>query len=786
MTEALTPATAAAQRWRDPALPVADRVADLLSRMTPEEKAGQLAGFWAMPAEPGEPVAPMEDDSHESAPALDDLLPHGLGQLTRVFGTAPVTAAEGAARLRDLQRRVAAANRFGIPAIAHEECLNGFMTWGATVFPSPPAWGATFDPELVGEMAAAIGASMRAAGVHQGLAPVLDVVRDARWGRTEECIGEDPQLVAVLGTAYVRGLERSGIAATPKHFAGYSASRAGRNMAPTPVGPREFADVIVEPFVMALREGGARSVMHSYTDVDGVPAAADGRLLTDLLRGELGFTGAVVSDYFGISFLESRHRVAGSRGEAGELALRAGIDIELPTVRCYGEALLERVRRGDVPGELLDRAAARVLTLKAGLGLLDEPSGEGATPDGPRPDGDGPAPAPLDLDPPAHRDLARRVAEESVVLLANDGTLPLAGGRDVVLTGPLADDPAAMLGCYTFPAHVGRHRPELPLGVEIPTLVGALRAELPDLTVVPSGDVLAASDADIAAAAAAARDAGAAVVALGDRAGLFGRGTSGEGCDAETLALPGRQRDLADAVLATGTPTVLVLMSGRPYAIEDLAERAAAVVQAFFPGEEGAGAVAGVLSGRVEPSGRMPISVPRRASGPPVTYLRSKMDGPHDWSAVSPAPLFPFGHGLTWTRFEYSDLRVDERARTDGSVTVRAVVRNTGDRPGTEVVQLYLADPVASVVRPARSLAGWARIRLEPGGAARVAFTVHADRTAFTGADLRRIVEPGAIEVMVGGSSEDLPLRGAFTLDGPVRALGADRVLTVPAEVVPA
>lgn len=782
MTEALTPAAASAERWRDPALPVADRVADLLSRMTPEEKAGQLAGFWAMPAEPGEPVAPMEDDSNEPAPVLDDLLPHGLGQLTRVFGTAPVTAADGAARLRDLQRRVAAANRFGIPAIAHEECLNGFMTWGATVFPSPPAWGATFDPGLVGEMAAAIGESMRAAGVHQGLAPVLDVVRDARWGRTEECIGEDPQLVAVLGTAYVRGLERSGIAATPKHFAGYSASRAARNMAPAPLGPRELADVILEPFVMALRDGGARSIMHSYTDVDGVPAAADARLLTDLLRGELGFTGAVVSDYFGISFLESRHRVAGSRGEAGALALRAGVDVELPTVRCFGEPLLELVRRGDVPEELLDRAAARVLALKAGLGLLDAPSGAGATPDGAPPGGA--ANPDLDLDPPAHRALARRLAEESVVLLANDGTLPLAPTARVALTGPLADDPAGMLGCYTFPAHVGRHRPDLPLGVDVPTLADVLRGELPGVAVAPSADVLVTED-DIAAAVAAARGADVAVVALGDRAGLFGRGTSGEGCDVETLAPPGRQRDLAEAVLGTGTPTVLVLLSGRPYAIEDLADRAAAVVQAFFPGEEGAGAVAGVLTGRVEPSGRMPISVPRRASGPPVSYLRSAMDGPHDWSAVSPAPLFPFGHGLTWTRFAYADLRVDERARTDGSVTVEAVVRNVGDRPGTEVVQLYLADPVASVVRPSRLLAGWARVRLEPGDAARVAFTVHADRTSFTGPDLRRIVEPGAIEVMVGGSSEDLPLRGAFTLDGPVRVLGADRVLDVPAEVTP-
>ncbi|MGP4025431.1 beta-glucosidase family protein [Actinomadura sp. 3N407] len=770
MTEAVPAASATREPWRDRGLPVAERVADLLARMTPEEKAGQLAGYWALPAEPGGPVAPMEDDSHENAPSLDEILDRGLGQLTRVFGTAPVPAAEGAARLRELQRRVAAGNRFGIPAIAHEECLNGFMTWGATVFPSPPAWGASFDADLVGAMAAAIGGSLRAAGVHQGLAPVLDVVRDARWGRTEECIGEDPYLVSVLGTAYVQGLERSGVVSTLKHFAGYSASRAGRNMAPTPIGPREFADVLVEPFVMALRDGGARSVMHSYTDVDGMPAAADERLLTGLLRDRLGLEGIVVADYFGISFLETRHHVAGSRGEAAALALRAGVDMELPTVRCYGTPLIEKIREGAVPEELLDRAAARVLTLKAEIGLLDGVPG----------DGDGEA---LDFDPPEHRALARRLAEESVVLLANDGTLPLRSGAGVVLAGPLADDPFAMMGCYTFPSHVGRQHPELPLGVEIPTLAEALHAELPDVRVAGSKDVLVTDDADIQAAVAAARDAELCVLALGDRAGLFGRGTSGEGCDAETLALPGRQAELAAAVIDTGTPTVIVLLTGRPYALEGIADRAAAVVQAFFPGEEGGRAVAGVLSGRVEPSGRMPISVPRRGSGPPVTYLRSKMDGGHDWSEVDPVPLYPFGHGLTWTTFEYGALRVDESAATDGSVTVSAVVRNTGDHAGTEVVQLYLSDPVASVVRPGRWLAGWARVRLEPGDAARIEFDVHADRTSFTGPDLRRIVEPGEIEVSVGPSSAVVPLRGSFTLEGPVRVLDADRVLTVPVEV---
>jgi beta-xylosidase len=273
------------------------------------------------------------------------------------------------------------------------------------------------------------------------------------------------------------------------------------------------------------------------------------------------------------------------------------------------------------------------------------------------------------------------------------------------------------------------------------------------------------------------------VLALGDRAGIFGHGTSGEGCDAETLALPGRQRELAEAVLATGTPTVVVLLTGRPYALGGIADRAAAVVQGFFPGEEGGTAVAGILSGRLEPSGRLPVSVPRGPGGQPGTYLRARAGASSSWSAVDPEPLFAFGHGLTWTRFGYEDLEVDASAPTDGEVGVVVTVRNLGERAGTEVVQLYLSDPVASVVRPVRWLAGWARVRLEPGGAARVSFAVHADRTSFTGLDLQRIVEPGTIEVAVGSSSQELPLTGSFTLTGPERVLGPGRVLTVPVTV---
>ena len=415
--------TATAEIWRDPARPAAERVEDLLGRMTLEEKVAQLTSIWVDDQPRDANVAPMQGEMTVTPLPLAELIRDGLGQVTRVFGTRPLPPAAALSTLRELQAQIAGASRFGIPAVAHEECLTGFAAWTATVFPTPLAWGASFDPDLVHEMAGAIGASMRSVGVHQGLAPVLDVARDMRWGRTEETIGEDPYLVGSIGTAYVRGLQSAGIEATLKHFAGYSASRTGRNMAPVSMGPREFADVMLVPFEMALRLGGARSVMPSYTDVDGVPVSGDRWLLTRLLRDELGFDGVVVSDYFAISFLQTQHGVAGTPAQAAALALDAGVDVELPSVRCYGPELTGAVRDGLVPAELVDRAAARVLRQKCDLGLLDpgwSPAGSLADPG-----------APVDLDPPAHRALARRLAEESVVLLANEGRRgPAAAGRE--------------------------------------------------------------------------------------------------------------------------------------------------------------------------------------------------------------------------------------------------------------------------------------------------------------------------------------------------------------------
>lgn len=766
--------------WRDPARPASERVSALLARMSLEEKVAQLYSVWVgVDPDGGSNVAPHQHELVDPTLDLDTLSRSGLGQLTRPFGTAPVDPTDGAKALARLQADIVAASRFGIPALVHEECLTGFMAWQATIYPTPLAWGASFDPALVEQMAGQIGAAMRAVGVHQGLAPVLDVIRDARWGRTEESISEDPYLTATVGTAYVRGLQTAGIVATLKHFVGYSASLGARNFGPVAIGPRELCDVLLPPFEMAIHAGGADSVMPAYVAIDGVPASADDTHLTGLLRHTWGFTGTVVSDYFAVSFLEMHHGVAQSQAEAAAAALTAGMDVELPAVRCYGEPLLTAVRAGAVPEALVDRAAARVLEQKCRLGLLDPDW----SPLPPALRSGGEHGTDISLDPPAGRALARRLAEESVVLLRNTGVLPLpADPRTVAVVGPLADSPVGMLGCYSFPSHKGDDNGILPdLGVEIPTLLAALPEALPAarLRHATGGTVTSSDPAEISAAATVAAEADVCLAVLGDQAGLFGRGTSGEGCDAADLHLPGDQERLLEALLDTGTPVVLVLLSGRPYGIGAFADRVAAIVQAFFPGEEGARAVAGVLAGDVNPSGRLPVTVPRHPERHPVTYLQPFLGGPTDVSNIDPTPLYSFGHGLSYTTFAWEQARVDsEQIPTDGVVTVSVQVRNTGDRAGTEVVQLYLHDPVAQVTRPVMRLIGYARVALEPGQARQVSLRVSADLTAFTGRHGERVVETGTVELRLGASCTDIRHTLPVELTGAERTVDHRRVLT--------
>ena len=760
--------------WTDPTAPLDARLDALMDAMSLTDLAHQLGSYW-LPADGDRPapdpdaheVAPMETEFTSELRPWPEAIDGGLGHLTRVYGTAPVSVADGAAKLSRLQSEVVAGNAFGIPAIAHEECLTGFTALGATVYPASIAWGATWRPELIEEMAAAIGSDLAAVGVHQGLSPLLDVVRDYRWGRVEETCGEDPYLVGSLGTAYVKGLQSAGVVATPKHFVGYSAGRAGRNHAPVSMGRRELEDVMLPPFEMALRLGGARSIMNSYCDVDGQPAAASADLLTGVLRDRWGFEGTVVSDYWSIAFLTRMHRIAPDDATAAALAIRAGLDVELPSTGTYW-AIEEAIARGMLSEDDVRRAARRVLRQKLELGLLDDGWAVAAD-------------TRADLDSPRNREIARRVAEESVVLLANDGVLPLGADRRVAVIGPVWADVRSFMGCYSFPNHV-MAKSGTETGLEIRGLDEALAAELGTVTFTAGTGFMDGTDEDLAAAVEAASAAEVAVVTVGDIAGMFGDGTSGEGCDAVDLRLPGRQGELLEAVLATGTPTVLVLVTGRPYAVGEYADRCAAVVQAFMPGVEGADALAGVLTGAINPSGRLPIGLPAHHGGQPGTYLAA----PLAWfsngiSNLDPIPRFPFGHGLSYTSFTYSDVTASAPTMpVDGAVEVSVTVTNTGERDGADVVQLYVSDPWAEVVRPLKQLVGFRKVDLAAGESARLTFEVHADRLSFTGADFQRVVEPGEVQLSVGSSSEDRLPAVSVEVTGSRRVVAEGRVLDTP------
>jgi beta-xylosidase len=730
---------------------VSERVRALHARMTLEEKLAQIVGYWL---DQNGLVAPMQSEmasGQKSASELSEVTRHGLGHYSRVYGTRPVEPAERAEWLWNEQRRLKRETRLGIPALVHEECLTGLAAWKAATFPTPLAWGASFDPELVREMGAIIGQSMKSLGIHQGLAPVLDVISDPRWGRVDECISEDPYLVGTIGTAYVQGLQGAGVHATLKHFLGYSASRAGRNHAPVHAGPREMADVYLPPFEMALLDGGAKSVMNSYADVDGEPIAASASYLTRVLREELGFEGVVVADYFAVAFLEVMHRVAADRGEAAALALEAGIDIELPTGDAYLQPLANRILAGEFDEAYVDRAVLRALAQKEELGLLDA----GAYEDD--------APVDIDLDSPAHQALARRLAQESLILLSNDGVLPLDERglplHRIAVIGPNAHRAEALQGCYSFANHVLAHHPEVPHGVDIPTVLDAVRSaysgsEGVEVSFAPGCTIEDDDTSGFAEAVQHAVAADVAVVVVGDQAGLFGRGTVGEGNDTESLDLPGVQRRMVEALVATGTPVVMVLVTGRPYVLDWALDaeglKPAAVLQAFFPGEGGGLAIVDVIRGDFNPSGRLPLSLPRSAGAQPYTYLHSILGGPSDVTAADSTPLRPFGFGLSYTSFEYGELEVDREAMAGDVFTAGVTVTNSGARAGADVVQLYGHDILGTITRPVAQLLGYARVELAAGERVRLEFAIPTTRFAFTDRRMCKIVEPGDVEVWIG------------------------------------
>jgi beta-xylosidase len=776
--------------YLDARRPVEERASDLLARMTLEEKAAQMHALWLILSEDGEHRPRQDDFTGGTDPtAVKKALGHGLGQISRALGSHGVEPRAGVRALNRLQKFLREDTRLGIPALSHEECLVGLMARGATMFPSALAYGATWNPELIERAAQAIGREARSVGCHQGLAPVLDVSRDVRWGRTEETFGEDPYLVGVLGTRFVRGLQgpKRDLLATLKHFAGHSWSEGARNHGPVHLGWRELNDVFLLPFEMAVKQANAGSVMPAYHDVDNESCHASRRLLTDVLRGEWGFDGLIVADYIGISLLYQHHNLARDRAEAAAIAFNAGLDIELPAddcVACLGEA----VARGLLSMETVDAAVKRILVEKLRLGLFERPYvDEGA----------------IELQSPPTVGLAREVARQSVVVLENRGVLPLdpARGQRIALIGPTADDPLAPLCGYSFPVHLilndageaasqvvtpraafekvfGRDRVAWAQGCFV------IEERKYGSPVFP-GDVEKSTSLDqpspvstradlIPAAVACAEAADVAVVCVGDLAGLFQTGTVGEGSDADSLDLPGVQPQLLEAVVATGKPVVVVLTSGRPYGLGGLEDRVAAFVWAFAGGQEGGPALVEVLTGAVEPSGRLTVSFPKNVGAVPY-YYDHKMKSAGTPIARHFGSRYPFGSGRSYTTFELADLALDRsEVDTAGEIRLRFTVRNTGARNGVAVPQLYARDLLASVVRPVKELKAFGRVELGPGEKASVSVAVPADMLCFTGMENRRIVEPGEVELQVGTSSADVRLRATVTLTGATRTLARD------------
>lgn len=733
------------------------RVEELISRMTLEEKIAQLGSI---------PIGELMEGGRFSAEKAEERLKNGIGQITRIAGWSRLDP-KGVAELANAVQRFLIENtRLKIPAIVHEECLTGFMANGATTFPQAIGLASTWEPELIERMTTVIRRQMRAVGAHQGLSPVLDVVRDPRWGRTEETYGEDHYLVASMGVAYIRGLQgddlKEGVIATAKHFAAHGFSEGGRNLAPVHLGWREFREVFLFPFEMAVKVAGVKSIMNAYHDVDGVPCAASKKLLTDILRGEWGFDGIVVSDYGAIDMLRTVHHVAADKSEAAIKALIAGIDVELPGVNCYGEPLLRAVREGLISEAVIDEAVRRVLRVKEMLGLFDDPFVD-------------PEKAAALFDTPEQRALALEIARKSIVLLKNDGLLPLRKDlKSIAVIGPNAASTRNLLGDYTFTAHLSLERDAVP----VVSVLDGIRSKVSKGTVVRYAkgcDVMGDSREGFAEAIEAAKGSDVAVVVVGGKSGLSPSDTSGEGRDRAELGLPGVQEELLRAICRTGTPIVVVLINGRPFSIEWIAENVGAIVEAWLPGEEGGNAVADVLFGDYNPGGKLPITFPRTVGQIPINYNRKPVSF-RDYVFTKGSPLFPFGHGLSYTRFEYSDLKVEpDRIGPAGEVSISFRIKNVGEREGDEVVQLYVRDPVASVTRPIKELKGFKRLTLKPGEERRVTFKLHADMLAFYDEDEKLVVEPGAIEVMVGSSSEDIRLKGSFEIVGEKRELTSAR-----------
>ncbi|HEY1607200.1 MAG TPA: glycoside hydrolase family 3 N-terminal domain-containing protein [Allosphingosinicella sp.] len=728
------------------------RVEALLAKMSLDEKLGQVTQM------PG-----------GRSKALNSLITDAERARVREGRVGSYLNVAGAAETRALQRIAVEQSRLRIPLLFGLDVIHGYRT----IFPVPLAMAASWDPS-VPERAARVAATETAAsGVHWTFSPMVDIARDPRWGRIVEGAGEDPFLGSAMAAAEVRGYQGRSLAAADtilasvKHFAGYGAATGGRDYGEADMSERTLNEIYLPPFYAAAK-AGAGSFMTGFESLNGVPMTANRTLVRGTLRGTWGWPGLIVSDWKAVAELRN-HGVAGSDEEAAALALHAGVDMDMSS-GLYGNALKAAVRRDPALRAELDEAVRRVLTAKERLGLFDDPY-RGADPARER--------ATILSD--ANRAVAREAARRSIVLLKNDGNLlPLTQSvKRVAVIGALAADANSELGSWRAQGHVEDVAPLLP----------ALAAALPNARIDyeagagPRGD----DRSGIAKAVEAAKHADLVLLVVGEDFDM-----TGEARSRSDLGLPGAQQALADAVIDTGRPVVVLLMNGRPLAIDRLAERAPAILETWFLGVEAGPAIVDILTGRVSPGGKLPVTFPRVTGAVPFYYDRLPSGRPADADLTKDSvryhdlpigPLFPFGHGLSYARFDYSDFRVS-RAPANGEVTVSVTVRNSSQVAGDEVVQLYAHDPVASVSRPIEQLRGFRRIALAPGQAKSVSFTLRPAQMAIWDAG-RWKIEPGEIDLMVGSSSADIRARGSFRIASAGFGTEPAAAIPTPSQEIP-
>ncbi len=769
--------------YRDASRPVSERVADLLGRMTLEEKIAQLGSVW---------VYEVLQEAVFSPARAQNRIGLGIGQITRIGGASNSNPRTSAELANTIQRFLLENTRLGIPAMVHEESCSGYMAMGATCFPQIIGVASTWEPALVEQMGTVIRQQMRAVGGHQTLAPVLDVVRDARWGRVEETFGEDPHLVARMGTAYVKGVQsddyRAGVLATGKHFLGYGVTEGGMNWAPAHVGWREIREVFLPPFEAAIKHANLASVMNAYHEIDGIPLATSEEIFRRLLRDEMGFEGLVVSDYFAIDMIRAYHYVTPDKAGAAAMALRAGIDVELPSYDCYAAPLRQALESGAVDMALVDESVRRVLRFKFEMGLFENPYVDAGA-------------ASAVFDTPDQRTLARTIAQKSFVLLKNEGDLlPLNKKLGcIAVIGPNANSARNLMGDYSYPVHIETLVRNSNLGgmttvlpdqidlvehtVDMVTVLQGIHAQVsPETRVIYAQGcgILDESREGFAEAVEAARQADVAVMVMGDLSGLLPECTTGESRDRAELGLPGVQEDLVRAVLETGTPVVLVLVIGRPLTLTWMAEQVPAILVAWLPGEEGGNAVADVLFGDVNPGGKLPMAFPRAVGQIPVFYNHKPSGGRSQWHEhyveCNVKPLYPFGYGLSYTRFAVGNLRIGAAQATPGETVALSVdVTNTGERAGDEVIQFYTHQFANGVTRPVKELKGFARVSLQPGETRTVTYHLPVNQLGFYNRQNAYVVTPGTVDVMVGTSSTEIHCTGSFEITGPETDISATK-----------